>query len=99
MSDNTNNSSVVYNNSMLTTLDNPYNPYTQFDEWYAYDNEQGYYTLNYLARIGKTSDDLSEEDEALAIEEAIDRIVSMNTLGIYIKVTPDTFKDRPKSVK
>jgi hypothetical protein len=91
MNDNTNN---TINNSMLTTLDNPYNPFTQFDDWYAYDVEKGYYTCNYLARIAKTSDDLSEEDEALAIEQAIDEIVSMNIIGLYIKVNKDTFKDR-----
>jgi len=85
-----NNSNI--NNSMLTTLDNPYNPFTQFDDWYAYDVEKGYYTCNYLARIVKTSEDLSEEDEALAIEQAIDEIVSMNITGLYKKVTPDSFK-------
>ncbi len=86
------------NNSMLTTLDNPYNPFTQFDEWYEFDVEKGYNTCNYLARIVKTSDDLSEEDESLAIEEAIDEIVSLNILGIYIKVTKDNFVDRSKDV-
>ena len=93
--DNVINKNTIYN-SMLTTLDNPYNPFTQFDEWYAYDVEKGYHTCNYLARIAKVSDDLSEEDESLAIEQAVDEIIAMNILGIYIKVTPDTFKDRPK---
>lgn len=81
------------NNSMLTTLDNPFNPFTQFDEWEAFDREKGYDTMNYLARVAKVSDDLSEEDEALAIEQAIDDIVSMNILGIYVKVNPTNFKD------
>jgi hypothetical protein len=72
--------------SMLTTIDNPYNPFTQFDDWYAYDTQQGYHTCSYLARITKTSDELSQEDEDLAIEQAIDEIVDMNILGIYRKV-------------
>jgi len=92
---NTLNKTGIYD-SMLTTLDNPYNPFTQFDEWYGYDSEKGYHTCNYLARIAKTSDDLSEEDESLAIEQAIDEIIVMNILGIYIKVTPTSFKDRPQ---
>jgi len=94
MTDNMNDviSNSNINNSMLTTLDNPYNPFTQFDDWYAFDVEKGYYTCNYLARIVKTSDDLSEEDEALAIEQAINEIVSMNITGLYKKVTPDSFK-------
>src|SRR5512135_2602763 len=95
MADNTTDNNV--NNSMLTTLDNPYSPFTQFDEWYEFDTEKGYDTCNYLARVAKTSDDLSDEDEALAIEQAIDEIVKLNVLGIYIKVKPNTFVDRSKS--
>jgi len=71
---------------MLTTIDNPFDPFTQFDEWKAFDEEKGYFSCAYLARIVKTSDELSEEDEALAIEQAIDEIVRLNVLGIYRKV-------------
>ena len=73
--------------SMLTTTDNPYDPFTQFDEWYAYDEDKGYHTCSYLARITKSSDELSSADEDLAIESAIDEIVALNVLGIYKKVT------------
>lgn len=72
---------------MLTTIDNPFNPFTQFDEWSAFDESKGYYTCAYLARITKSSDELSEADEALAIESAIDEIVNLNVLGIYKKVS------------
>lgn len=70
---------------MLTTIDNPYNPFTHFDEWYAYDTAKGYNTLGYLARIAKTSMDLSEEDNDLAVSEAIDEIVDLNINGLYKK--------------
>ncbi len=73
--------------SMLTTSDNPFNPFIQFNEWYAFDVGKGYNTCAYLARIAKTSDQLSEKDEAIAIESAIDEIVKFNILGIYLKVT------------
>ena len=69
----------------LTTTDNPFNPHTQFDQWKAFDQLQGYNSCSYLARIAKTSDDLSPLDQAIAIEEAIDEIVEMNVLGIYKK--------------
>lgn len=74
---------------MLTTIDNPYNPFTQFDEWLAFDESKGYHSCAYLARIVITSDELSETDQALSNEEAIDEIVSMNVLGLYKKVTVD----------
>lgn len=71
---------------MLTTIDNPFNPHTHFDEWYQFDRAAGYDTASYLARIVKTSDDLSEADQDLALEQAIDEIIKENVLGIYTKV-------------
>lgn len=71
---------------MLTTSDNPFDPFTQWDEWYAFDEAKGYHTCSYLARITKSSDALSEADESLAIDLAIDEIVQLNILGIYKKV-------------
>lgn len=76
--------------SMLTTLDNPFNPFTDFDDWYAFDVNNGYHSCAYLARISKTSDELSEADEAIAIESAIDEIVKLNITGIYTKVSIDS---------
>lgn len=73
--------------SMLTTVDNPYDPFTKFDEWYAFDEASGYHSSALLARIVRTSDDLSEADQSLAIEEAIDEVVRENVLGIYRKVS------------
>ena len=72
--------------TFLTTIDNPYDPFTQFEEWNAFDTEKGYNTLSYLARITFTSNDLSDEDESQAIDEAIDEIIELNILGIYKKI-------------
>jgi len=72
--------------AMLTTIDNPFSPFTEFDDWLRFDENKGYFTCNYLARIAKTSDELSETDQSLAIDQAIDEIVRYNLLGIYRKV-------------
>ena len=71
---------------MLTTIDNPFDPFTQFDDWYNFDQSHQYYTCEYLARIAKSSPELSDLDERIAIESAIDEIVNLNVLGIYKKV-------------
>jgi len=71
---------------MLTTVDNPYDPFTQFDEWYVYDTSSGYNTLGFLARVARTSHELSDADHSAALESAIDEIVRENVLGIYRKV-------------
>lgn len=82
--------------SWLTTVDNPYNPFIQFDEWNAFDESMGYYTCSYLARIAKTSDELSDTDNDEAINSAINEILFFNVLGIYQKVTPTTFDSMKK---
>lgn len=76
----------------LTTIDNPFNPFTQWDEWNRFDEDKKYFTNNYLARIARTSDDMSEEEYNNAIDDAIEEIVKFNILGVYRKVTPDFFK-------
>ena len=75
------------NDVMLSTIDNPYNPFTDYDLWLAYDIRKGYDTQGYLARMTVTSPNLSETDQDLAIIHAIDEIVRENISGIYIKVT------------
>lgn len=71
---------------MITTSDNPFNPFTQFGQWYRFDIQQGYHTCAYLARIAKTSDELSDPDQELAIESAINEILKFNLTGNYRKV-------------
>ena len=73
---------------MLTTVDNPWNPHTNYDEWYAFDQAAGYDTPGFLARVALVSTNLSEADQDLAIVQAIDEIVSENVLGIYKKISP-----------
>ena len=72
---------------MLTTIDNPFNPFVDFDSWYAFDEEHGYRSSGLLARIVKTSDQLSETDQSLAIELAIDEIVRENVSGVHRKIS------------
>ena len=72
---------------MLTTIDNPYNPFTEFDDWYAYDEFKGYHSSALLARVLISSDELSETDQDLAIETAIDDIIREDAELIYKKVT------------
>ena len=76
---------------MLTTVDNPFSPFTRFEEWLQYDITMGYNTAAFLDRIAKVSDDLPEPDQALAIQNAIDEIVQENVSGMWRKVSRDSF--------
>lgn len=72
---------------MLTTVDNPYDPFEDFKAWFAFDAAHGYHTPGYLARVVVDSDELSEAENSQAIEDAIDYICELNVLGIYRKVS------------
>lgn len=71
---------------MLTTVDNPFNPFTQYDEWYAYDTRLGHHSTALLSRVAIVSNNTSEADYDLAITQAIDEICRINASGVHRKV-------------
>ena len=71
---------------MLTTIDNPYNPFDEFDKWFLYDVEKGYNSCGYLARIARTSEQFSDLENDEEIERAIDEIIQYDFRNIYVKV-------------
>ena len=73
--------------SMLTTIDNPHNPFDDFAGWYAYDVASGYHTASFLARIIQDSEQTSDSDQDFANEKAIEEILEENVLGIYKRIT------------
>jgi hypothetical protein len=73
---------------MLTTVDNPFDPFKQFTSWFLFDVEKGYNTCSYLGRIAYTSDQLSEDENNLEVERAIDEIIQYDFRNIYKKVRP-----------
>lgn len=79
-------------NMWITTIDNPFDPFRQWEEWYAYDESNGHHTCSYLARIAITSNELSDEDQRIALHNAINEIVRLNINGLYRKVTSNSFK-------
>lgn len=71
----------------LTTFDNPFDPFEQFDKWLMFDIEKGYDCCGRLDRLLKVDDDMSSVEVEQAIEEAIDRIIELDILNIYKKKT------------
>lgn len=63
---------------MITTSDNPFNPRTHWDEWYAFDTRAGYNTLNYIARIYEGASSISISEQNIAYARALNDIVSLN---------------------
>lgn len=75
--------------AMVTTADNPYDYWDQFDLWNSFDVSAGYNTLSYLARVAGVSDDLPDKLYNEAIERAVDEICFYNLTGNYKKVVRD----------
>ena len=71
---------------MLTTFDNPYDPFEQFTQWFLFDVEKGYNTCSYLARIANLPDDATQKDKDEANESAPDELSKYDILNIYKKV-------------
>lgn len=72
---------------LLTTTDNPFNPFTQWVEWYARDVALGHHTCNLLGRINKAGDDYDDQEPEAAMAE----IVRHNLSGKHIMVTERNF--------
>lgn len=72
---------------MLTTFDNPFDPFDEFTSWFLFDVEKGYYTCSRLARVARSSEDFSIAEDKAETERAIDEIINYDFLNIYKKVT------------
>lgn len=77
----------MYKECTLTTIDNPYDPFKQFNDWFLFDVEKGYYSCSRLARIARITDDLTQKETNEEIERAVDEIIKYDVLDIYKKVS------------
>ena len=70
---------------MLTTIDNPYDPFEQFALWYMFDLEKGYDCSSRIARLANFSDDMSEEEVNAENERVIDEIIKHDPINVFVK--------------
>jgi len=78
------------NNSpfLLSTSDNRYSPFTNYQVWYLEDLRLGYDTVGLLARM--TAD--SPEFNDVAAQEAMRDIVELNFSGKHVIVVKEDFE-------
>lgn len=77
------------NNRMLTTFDNPYNPFVDFSSWYMYDCEAQHNTCGRLARLADVNSEMTEKEIDEAKEEAMNFIVKYDLEGIFFAGTEE----------
>ena len=73
----------------LTTIDNPFDPFEQFKEWFDYDVEKGYNSCSRLMRIANVTDEMTMIEEIEEIERAIDEIIQYDFMNVYKKVSKE----------
>lgn len=77
----------------VTTNDNPFDYFNDFDNWFLYDIEKGYHTLEVMSRLTYTSTELSDKVYEAEIERVVDEMVYHDVINLeypdihYIKVT------------
>ena len=74
---------------MLTTNDNPFNPFDDYKSWLSFDKEHNYDSAERLMRVAQLSDEMTTIEENAEIERAIDVIIKYDFLNIYQKVSRD----------
>ena len=77
---------------MLTTFDNPFNPFKDFDAWWKEDLRLSHDCCGLLANEANTSELFSDEINHKLEQEAIVRIVERFPM-IYKKVLPKDFEN------
>lgn len=76
---------------MLTTYDNLFNPFDDFERWWKEDLRLGHDCCGYLAEVSAANKIASESVNRQRTLEAMNKIVSSEPL-IYRKVTRNDFK-------
>lgn len=77
----------------LTTIDNPYNPFDDFTSWLMFDIEKGYNTCGRLARLANLKEEMTEKEQKIEIENAINRLIELDPTDLYKKITKEDKKD------
>ena len=92
--------------AMLTTIDNEWDPFENFSEWYSRDLELARQqnrrpASGYLAIIMANSDDVSDNEFNQVMNDAIEEIVELDLSGTFKKVTrepKETFVEAAEAV-
>lgn len=70
---------------MLTTFDNPYDPFEQFTLWMMFDKEKGYNTCERLMRLANITEDMSQIEIDAEVDRAMDRLIELDFTNTFKK--------------
>lgn len=72
----------------ITTVDNPFDPFTQWDRWFNYDEQRNYHTCARVANLAPTSNEnLTEKENVELINSALVTLCEFYGPKVYRIVT------------
>ena len=71
---------------MLSTVDNPFNPFDDFTSWHMFDCEKGHNTSSRIARIANIDPEMTQKEVEEEQMRAMDLIFRHDFEDKYIKV-------------
>lgn len=74
---------------MLTTFDNPFNPFVDFSSWYMFDCEKGHNTSSRLARIVNIDSEMTQKEIDEERDRAMNLIVEYDLEDTFFKGTEE----------
>ena len=74
---------------LLTTIDNPYNPFVDFSSWYMFDCEKGHNTSSRLARIMNVNSEMTQKEIDEERDRAMNLIVAYDLEDTFFKGTEE----------
>ena len=82
------------NEVMLTTIDNPFNPFVDYNLWMLYDKEKGYDTSERLMRVAQQYmfEGMSQVEQDNAVDQAMDDLIEIDILNLFVKGTEESIQ-------
>jgi hypothetical protein len=74
---------------LLTTIDNPFNPHTEWLQWYAEDIRLGHDTCGLVGRLSGSSNHIDDESDYATMTQ----IIEYNFSGKHVMVSESTWSD------
>lgn len=83
---------------LITTVDNPYDPFEEFDDWQSYDTSVGYNTWQKIERLMPNNYlRMSLSERNYYVSKAITRLIELLP-GIYVKAYRLTGDDKEANI-
>nr|DAQ77779.1 MAG TPA: hypothetical protein [Caudoviricetes sp.] len=82
---------------LVTTVDNPINPFVDFEGWMNLDIAMGYDTCSLVNQMFMGYDNMSDEDQAIEYARMIRDLFAHDPLGVYTLAKRPSWREVPST--